>query len=170
MAQGSRTFPRECSCWPAAPASGTLPTIHAFYLDGFTRCEGRRHRWCGRSGCIERFVSGPGLSASHEARTGDALPPAVIHDLAEAGNAAAKTSMDRHADQVARALAHVINLLDPEVIVLGGGLSRMRGLYSRVARLWPEYVYGGSAVTRLVPAAHGDASGVRGAARLWDSD
>ena len=126
--------------------------------------------YCGRSGCIERFVSGPGLAASHAAHTGQTIEPAVIHDLAEAGNAAAKASMDRHADQVARALAHVINLLDPEVIVVGGGLSRMATLYRRVPELWSDYVYGGSAVTRLVPAAHGDASGVRGAARLWDSN
>jgi fructokinase len=119
--------------------------------------------YCGRRGCIEQFVSGPALAA------GCGLDPSAIGALAESGNAQAAEALERYAQRLARALAHVINLLDPEVIVLGGGLSNLRALYRRVPELWNEYAYGGSADTPLVPAAHGDASGVRGAARLWDA-
>ena len=125
--------------------------------------------YCGRKGCIEQFVSGPAMSADHLAATGVSLDPAAIGSLAETGNAAAAATLERYAQHLARALAHVINLLDPEVIVLGGGLSNLRALYRRVPELWNDYVYGGSADTPLVPAVHGDASGVRGAARLWDA-
>jgi fructokinase len=124
--------------------------------------------YCGRAGCIERFISGPGLAQQHVDATKNAMTPAAIVAAAEKGNTDALASLDRHADQVARALAHVINLLDPEVIVVGGGLYRMEHLYKKVPELWKEYVYGGESSARIVPAAHGDASGVRGAARLWD--
>jgi fructokinase len=119
--------------------------------------------YCGRKGCIEQFVSGPALAA------GGGLDPSMIGALAEKGNAKAAATLERYADRLARALAHVINLLDPEVIVLGGGVSNLRMLYRRVPELWNDYVYGGRADTPLVPAEHGDASGVRGAARLWDA-
>jgi fructokinase len=118
--------------------------------------------YCGRRGCIEQFVSGPALAAG-------GFEPTEIGVLAEKGHAEAAATLERYADRLARALAHVINLLDPEVIVLGGGLSNLRALYRRVPELWNRYVYGGSATTPLVPATHGDASGVRGAARLWDT-
>ena len=124
--------------------------------------------YCGRKGCIEQFVSGPAMSADLFAANGVTLDAASIGSQAEAGNAAAGACLERYAQRLARALAHVINLLDPDIIVLGGGLSNLRALYRRVPELWNDYIYGGSADTPLVPAAHGDASGVRGAARLWD--
>jgi fructokinase len=124
--------------------------------------------YCGRHGCIERFVSGPALAAAYTESVGAVLEPAAIGALAESGDAAASAILERYAQLLARALAHVINLLDPEVIVLGGGLSNLRTLYRRVPELWDEYIYGGGADTPLLPASHGDASGVRGAARLWD--
>jgi fructokinase len=126
--------------------------------------------YCGRRGCIEQFVSGPALAAAHAEAAGTTLEPAAICALADAGDTAARASMARYAQRLARALAHVINLLDPEVIVLGGGLSNLRMLYRRVPEFWKDFAYGGGANTPLVPAAHGDASGVRGAARLWDTE
>jgi fructokinase len=123
---------------------------------------------CGRRGCIEQFVSGPALAASHAASSGQNLDPTAIGAAADAGEASAEATMERYFSRLARALAHVVNLLDPEVIVLGRGLSNLRTIYDRVPGLWGQYVYGGSVATLLVPAAHGDASGVRGAARLWD--
>ena len=110
--------------------------------------------WCGRDGCIETFLSGPALAADGGAE------PAT---LAARGDPA----LGRHAHRLARALAHVINLLDPDVIVLGGGLSNMAHLYEQVPRLWGEWVFSDVVTTRLVPARHGDSSGVLGAARLW---
>ena len=124
--------------------------------------------YCGRRGCIEQFVSGPALSAAHAKAAGATLEPAAIGALADAGDTAARASLERYAQYLARALAHVINLLDPEVIVLGGGLCNLRMLYRRVPELWKDFAYGGGSHTALVPATHGDASGVRGAARLWD--
>jgi fructokinase len=125
---------------------------------------------CGRRGCIEQFVSGPALEASHQASVGAEMDAAAIGAAAEAGDASAEATMERYMGRLARALAHVINLVDPEVIVLGGGLSNLRALYARVPKLWAKYVYGGGVETALVPALHGDASGVRGAARLWDAE
>lgn len=123
--------------------------------------------YCGKSGCVETFLSGPGLALDHRRATGEALDAAVIADRAEAGDAAAAASLGRYEDRLARGLAAVINLLDPAVIVLGGGLSRIGRLYERVPLLWGAYVFSDAVATRLVPPRHGDASGVRGAARLW---
>jgi len=129
--------------------------------------------YCGRRGCIETFVSGPGLQADHEARTGRRMRPPDIVDAAAAGDAAAEETLCRHESRLARALAGVVNLLDPDVIVLGGGMSNISRLYESVPRLWTPYVFacGGPqreiVRTRLVPARHGDSSGVRGAAWLW---
>ncbi|MEO8142938.1 MAG: ROK family protein [Betaproteobacteria bacterium] len=128
-----------------------------------TRC------YCGRTGCIERFVSGPALAADHARASGESLEPAQIAARAAAGDVACAASLVRLEQRLARALAHVINLIDPDVIVLGGGLSNIERLYTTVPELWGEYIYAASAETRLVRAAHGDASGVRGAARLWDA-
>jgi fructokinase len=124
--------------------------------------------YCGRNGCIERFVSGPALAADHEAATGARLAPGEIAVLAESGDAACAQSLARFEARLARAFAQVINLLDPEVIVLGGGLSNLERLYGSVPALWGRHAYGDTAATRLVRPAHGDSSGVRGAARLWD--
>jgi fructokinase len=130
-------------------------------------------RWacyCGRRGCIETLVSGPGLARLHALRHGGALAAAQIAAAAGRGDAASADTLERHAALLARALAGVINLLDPDVIVLGGGVSLIPHLYTRVPQLWGEWVVSGGVRdpvrTRLVPSQHGDASGVRGAAWL----
>ena len=124
---------------------------------------------CGRVGCIEQFVSGTALAADHERSTGTALPPPEIAARAARGDVSCETSMARLEDRLARALAHVINLLDPEVIVVGGGLSALDRLYANVPRLWQGFAYAPEPRTRLARALHGDASGVRGAAMLWSA-
>ncbi len=124
--------------------------------------------YCGRRGCNETVLSGSGLARSHAWRHGGTLDGPQIVARAEAGDAACQDTMQRHAHQLARGLAAVINLLDPDVIVVGGGLSRVASLYERVPALWDHWVFSGGLQdpvrTRLVPARHGDASGVRGAA------
>lgn len=116
--------------------------------------------YCGRAGCIETYLSGPGLARDHESATGRRVAPeeAVLD---------AKT-MARYQERLARALASVINLLDPDVIVLGGGMSKLAALYTEVPRLWTRYVFSDHVATRLAPPVHGDSSGVRGAAWLWE--
>ena len=123
--------------------------------------------YCGRTGCIETLLSGPGLARDHERATGVRLEPPRIDERARAGDSAAESTLARYEERLARALASVINLLDPDVIVLGGGLSNLRRLYDNVPSLWARWVFSDTVETRLVPPAHGDASGVRGAARLW---
>jgi fructokinase len=129
---------------------------------------GNHRCYCGRRGCIESMVAGPAIARDHAARFGGMLDAAGIAVRAAAGDVEARTTLDRHAERLARALAGVINLLDPDVIVLGGGLSLMPHLYEQVPRLWGRWVFGVGSheplKTRLVPARHGDASGVRGAA------
>ncbi|HNU10813.1 MAG TPA: ROK family protein [Rubrivivax sp.] len=124
--------------------------------------------YCGQSGCIEALISGPALARDHAARTGERLTAEEIAAAASSGDTAAQATLERHASRLARALAAVINLLDPDVIVLGGGLSQMPGLYARIPTLWSRWVFSGGhrdpVRTRLAPALHGDASGVRGAA------
>jgi fructokinase len=112
--------------------------------------------YCGRRGCIETYLSGPALARDHGS---DSDPRAI----GEAGGPA----MERYEERLARALAGVINILDPDAIVLGGGISNIRRLYGNVPRRWAKYVFSDRVDTRLLPPAHGDASGVRGAARLW---
>jgi fructokinase len=122
--------------------------------------------WCGQQGCLETFLSGPGLAADCDgpgARDARGLPA-----RAAAGDAAARAALERHADRLARALAAVVNLLDPDVIVLGGGLSNMEHLYRDLPRLIPRHVFSDAFDTPVRPARHGDSSGVFGAARLWD--
>ena len=123
--------------------------------------------YCGRSGCVETFLSGPGLSADHAAATGDSLPAPDIAARAAAGDAAARATLGRYERRMARALAAVVNVLDPDVIVLGGGLSNLDRLYTSVPALWGAFVFSDRVDTRLVRARYGDASGVRGAAWLW---
>jgi fructokinase len=126
--------------------------------------------YCGREGCIETFLSGPGLAADHKRHGGGDLDGAGIVAGAKAGDAACRATLDRHAERLARALASVINVLDPDAIVLGGGLSAIGSLYEAVPQLWPRYVFSDDVLTRLVPPMHGDSSGVRGAAWLWRPD
>ena len=123
--------------------------------------------YCGRRGCIETFLSGPALRQDHAAATGAALEPAEIVRRTDAGEAAAAATMARYEERLARSLAGVINLLDPEVIVLGGGLSQVTRLYERVPLLWGAHVFSERVDTKLKPPRHGSASGVRGAAWLW---
>jgi fructokinase len=124
--------------------------------------------YCGRCGCIETYLSGPGLARDHARATGESLDPGVIADRADRGDAPAGSSLMRYAHRMARALATVINVVDPEVIVLGGGMSNVASLYTRVPELLPPFVFSDHVATRIVRALHGDASGVRGAAWLWD--
>jgi fructokinase len=126
--------------------------------------------YCGRTGCIETFLSGPGLARDHRERTGATLDPAEIARRAAAGDPACEATLSRYEDRMARALASVLNVLDPDVVVLGGGLSNLARLYDRVPPRWGMHVFSDHVLTRLVPPAHGDASGVRGAAWLWEPD
>ena len=126
--------------------------------------------YCGLRGCLETFLSGPGLSADHAVGTSERLDAAAIVGRAAAGDAAAEATLRRYEDRLARGLASVINVLDPDVVVLGGGLSNVPRLYEAVPRLWTRYVFSDRVDTRLVPPKHGDASGVRGAAWLWSAE
>jgi len=121
--------------------------------------------YCGKRGCIETFLSGPAL-----ARDAGAASGAEAADRAERGEPAAMAAMERYERRLARALATIVNVIDPEVIVLGGGLSRIERLYESVPRLWGEWVFSDQVATRLAPPKHGDSSGVRGAAWLWPAD
>ena len=123
--------------------------------------------YCGRAGCIETFLSGPGLSATYTAIAGRRAEPAEIASLAESGDPDANQALGVYETRLARALATIINVLDPDVIVLGGGLSNIVRLYSRVPPLLKPFVFSDSADTPIVAARHGDSSGVRGAAWLW---
>jgi len=123
--------------------------------------------YCGRHGCIETFLSGPGFAADHRLHGGADIAGEAIAAGAAAGDALCLATLDRYAARLARALAHVINILDPEAIVLGGGLSGIERLYEDVPRRWGEFVFSDAVATRLLPPAHGDSSGVRGAAWLW---
>jgi len=126
--------------------------------------------YCGRRGCIETFLSGPGLARDYQDFGGTALTPDQIARRAADGETLALDCLARYEDRMARALGSVINVLDPEVIVLGGGLSNIERVTASVPKLWAPYVFSDVVRTRLVRAAHGDSSGVRGAARLWDHD
>jgi fructokinase len=117
--------------------------------------------YCGREGCIETYLAGPALEREHERLTGELLP---AKDLGWRGG----TAVDQYVERLARSLAAVINVLDPDVIVLGGGMSNIERLYRDVPRLWPRYVFSDHVTTRLVRNRHGDSSGVRGAAWLWN--
>jgi fructokinase len=123
--------------------------------------------YCGRTGCIETFLSGPGLMREHARDTGVTLTPETIAQRALEGDVAARASLERYAHRMARALASVINLLDPDVVVLGGGMSNIESLYAMVPELWKPYVFSDAVATPVRRAVHGDASGVRGAAWLW---
>jgi fructokinase len=137
-----------------------LPWPEADELPG-RRCS------CGKLGCIETFLSGTGFAAHHNARHGTALKAHEIAARAADGDGDAETSLARYESRMARALASVINILDPDVIVLGGGMSNIHRLYDNVPRLWGNWVFSDRVVTKLVPPRYGDSSGVRGAAWLW---
>ncbi len=123
--------------------------------------------FCGKFGCVETWISGTGLERDHRRRTGvDARGPDIVA-VADSGDVLAEETLRRYEDRLARSLAQVINLLDPDVIVLGGGISNVERLYQNLPRQLPSWVFGGEADTPIRRAAHGDSSGVRGAAWLW---
>lgn len=123
--------------------------------------------YCGRRGCVETYLSGPALARDHARLAGIDMTPAELVRAAAAGETCAEATLARYEQRLAKALAGVINLLDPDVIVLGGGLSNIERLYANVPRLWPAHVFSDVVATRLLRNRHGDSSGVRGAALLW---
>ena len=125
------------------------------------------HCWCGRGACNETLLSGPGLVADHLRHGGADLDARKVVDFARAGDEGAQATLSRYAERLARALAQVINVLDPDVVVLGGGLSNVTELFDMVPSRWGAHVFSDVVHTPLKPAAHGDSSGVRGAAWLW---
>ncbi len=128
--------------------------------------------YCGRMGCIETWLSGPRVKDQFAARTGRQMQATEIADAARAGDAEAAAQIELYCDRLARALASVVNLLDPHAIVLGGGLSKIERLYERVPQLWTRYIFSEpeSIATKLLPPKYGDSSGVRGAAWLWPEE
>jgi fructokinase len=125
---------------------------------------------CGKSGCVEAWCSGPALAADHARMTGETKTAEQIAENAAQGDAAALATLDRHADRLARALANVVNLIDPEVIVLGGGLSNLPGLADSLQAKLSNWTFTDEVMTRVVINQHGDSSGVRGAAWLWPAN
>jgi fructokinase len=123
--------------------------------------------WCGRRGCMETWVSGPAISRDHESHTGETVSAEDIASRGDAGDPAAQATLARHASRLARGIAHVVNIVDPEVIVLGGGLSKLATLYAELPALAAPHVFAARPRIDIRPPRWGDASGVRGAARLW---
>ena len=124
--------------------------------------------YCGRRGCLEQFLCGPALERDYEQSGGGAAAAIDIDQRARSGDAVAIACLRRYEDRLARALAGIINVLDPDAIVLGGGLSNIAALYEDIPRLWQQYIFSDRVTTRLAAPKHGDSSGVRGAARLWE--
>lgn len=125
--------------------------------------------YCGRSGCVETWLSGPAMASDHLRHSGQKLSPEEIAAGASQNDARCEATLRRYEIRLARALAQVINILDPQVIVLGGGLSHLDRLYVNVPELWTPHIFSDQVVTRLLPPRHGDSSGVRGAAWLWNT-
>lgn len=128
-----------------------------------------RECYCGKQGCIETWLSGPGFANDHQQhnKLNEVVPAQEIVALAEQGNETALASLQRYEERLAKSLATVINVIDPDVIVLGGGMSNIQRLYTNVPLLWDDYIFTDHACTQLVSPKHGDSSGVRGAAWLW---
>jgi fructokinase len=123
--------------------------------------------YCGKRGCLEMWVSGTGISMDYKNTTGRVKTAREIVEDVQAGNSEALATMDRFEDRLARGLATVINMLDPDIVVVGGGVSRVRHIYEELPKRLPQYVFGREMSTIVVPAKYGDSSGVRGAAWLW---
>ena len=123
--------------------------------------------YCGKNGCIETWLSGPGIKRDHEIYNNEFLDAEMLDSKARFGDFDAIETFERYEDRMARSLASVINILDPDVIVLGGGMGNIKRLYENVPRVWGEYVFSDVVNTKLVAPVHGDSSGVRGAAWLW---
>lgn len=124
--------------------------------------------YCGRTGCVETYLSGPALASDHFRHTGQQLTAERIEQLAEAGDSTCEATLQRYEARLGRALAGVINILDPQVIVLGGGLSKMQRLYRNLPEHCAPHVFSDVVYNKILPPTHGDSSGVRGAAWLWD--
>ena len=124
--------------------------------------------YCGRAGCVETYLSGPGMSADHRRHNGATLSAEQIEQRAAAGDAACEATLQRYEARLGRALAGIINVLDPQVIVLGGGLSKMQRLYRNLLERCGPHIFSDVFCNRILPPAHGDSSGVRGAAWLWN--
>jgi fructokinase len=125
--------------------------------------------YCGKRGCIETFLSGPGFERDFRETTGRALSAPQIVEEARSGGVEANIALHLYVDRLARALASIINVLDPDVVVAGGGMSKITEIYELVPQRWSTYVFGNEVSTRLVPNVHGDSSGVRGAAWLVET-
>ena len=123
--------------------------------------------WCGQHGCLETWLSGPAFAADHERHTGQRAAAIDIIVAMRQGDVGARASFARYVDRLARGLAHIVNVLDPDQIVFGGGMSNVTELYPQVAQQLPKWVFSDAVATPLRPARHGDSSGVRGAAWLW---
>lgn len=130
-----------------------------------------RECYCGKKGCIETWLSGPGFANDHNLRNYQPQTKTAIDivSLALEGDQYAQESLRYYEDRLAKSLASIINVIDPDVIVLGGGMSNTKQLYKNVPKLWDEYVFSDHVTTQLVPPKHGDSSGVRGAAWLWNN-
>jgi len=126
--------------------------------------------YCGRHGCNETFVSGTGFERDYRERTGQSLTGPAIAKLMRAGDEAARVAYEAYLDRLGRGIAAVVNILDPDVIVLGGGMSNTQRLYTSIPKLWSAWIFADRVDTRLIRNVHGDSSGVRGAARLWPVD
>jgi fructokinase len=126
--------------------------------------------YCGKMACIETFLSGPGLARNYALRFGQEISSEKIVSGAEQGEKSCVEMMDTYHDQMARALAHVINIIDPDAIVLGGGMSNIDSIYAEIPRRLPTYVFSDYVETSILRAEHGDASGVFGAAMLWNEN
>jgi fructokinase len=125
--------------------------------------------YCGKHGCIETWLSGPGIVRDHELHNNVFLDAETNDNKARFGDEESDETLQRYEDRMARSLAHVINILDPDVIVLGGGMGNIKRLYENVPGIWGDYVFSDVVNTKLVSPVHGDSSGVRGAAWLWNS-
>jgi fructokinase len=124
--------------------------------------------WCGRKGCLETWVSGPGMTADHSRQTGKMQTAVEIAAEARSGDQAAIATLNRHADRLARGLAHIVNIVDPDILVLGGGLSQLPQLYEELPGLMAPHIFADQPSVAIKAPRWGDASGSRGAARLWD--
>jgi len=123
--------------------------------------------YCGKLGCIETWLSGPGIVRDHELHNNEFLDAQALDNKARFGNEEANETLQRYEGRMARSLAHVINIIDPDVIVLGGGMGNIKRLYKNVPKIWGNYVFSDVVNTKLLAPLHGDSSGVRGAAWLW---
>ena len=124
--------------------------------------------YCGKKGCIETWLSGPGIMRDHELHNNVFIDAKSLDDKARFGDEEAEETLQRYENRLARSLAHVINILDPDTIVLGGGMGNIKRLYKNVPKLWGSYVFSDVVNTKLLAPKHGDSSGVRGAAWLWN--